>query len=640
MSIDTNAGIHNGYFGIWKTMKNGNQVFVKKGNAVYLTAIEESLETDDVFWLLEFDYLGRDKSLRIRREENTEVAFLKQLAAKGVVVSQSNRDCLLDTLFLQEEDFATNDTGVTPVFENFGWIKLPRVLEDGRTVVFDLCYRANELIGSHQGQYIGSYDIGPYGNYETWKRLIEEEVVGHPVMELLLIAALAAVVNGLITPVIGGSNPILHVYYASGKGKSTILMLCASVAGRPFEGEQTEYDDNCNLICRKSLFQSWSSTDNAMVTSQAGNRGMPTILNELGKNMSPNMTRLLFDLSEGSDKQRLTKELATRVSEGYSTVFISCGESSLLDRCKSKYEGLKIRVMEINEPVTDSAQQARRIKRECTENGGFAIPMLAQHIIDNGGLDYVLPIYNRWTEQLEAEFPPTPSMERFVEKFAALLMATAEIATEALGIAFDMDGLLTFLKDYDAKNGPARNTAASSYDIVIETCRINSHRFFIRNDKTVTGGRTEYDLENTPRNEIWGRITYKHEKFDANHFIVQEFEVRKSIVEEILEKKNFSNIDTCIAAWKAMGVLDYEDDSHPHRKRKIDPNAKKGAYEYVFVFRVFGDPKEAAEQPEAVKAKPRSSLARTPTLTKSTPTPPPNSKREFLLGTDEEVDET
>ena len=54
MSITTNAGIANGYFGYWRKQKNGNEVFVKLGRAVYLDAIEESIETDDVYHQLRF----------------------------------------------------------------------------------------------------------------------------------------------------------------------------------------------------------------------------------------------------------------------------------------------------------------------------------------------------------------------------------------------------------------------------------------------------------------------------------------------------------------------------------------------------------------------------------------------------------
>ena len=83
-----------------------------------------------------------------------------------------------------------------------------------------------------------------------------------------------------------------------------------------------------------------------MVATQAGNRGVVTVLNELGKSLTKNMTRLIFDLSEGSDKKRLNTDLKARISKGYSTTFISTGESSLLEKCDTKLEGLAVRVME------------------------------------------------------------------------------------------------------------------------------------------------------------------------------------------------------------------------------------------------------------------------------------------------------
>jgi len=384
---------------------------------------------------------------------------------------------------------------------------------------------------------------------------------------------LAAVPNGIISAQTGIGNPIIHLCYASGKGKSTALMLAASTAGKPFDGEVKEIDSNGDTKTFKSIYQSWSATDNAMVTAQAGNRGVVTVLNELGKSLSPNMTRLIFDLSEGSDKNRLNKDMKAGISEGFTTTFISCGESSLLDRCKSKYEGLAVRVMEINKPVTNSAEQSREIVKVCKNNGGFAAPMLAKYIIDNGGVDFVMAVYNRWVETLQAEIINTPSAERFVEKFAALFMTTAEIATDALGINFDIQGIHDFLCKYDEESGTLRNTSKSSYNLIVEKCHINEHKFYYKGNKT--------QLEKTPIAECWGRISYKNKVLPDGRKVVEELEVRPSIVEAILHQNGYENIKTCEKAWLDAGLISCDKD-RPTRSRKIVDK-----YEDVYVFRVF-----------------------------------------------------
>ncbi|MBE6899268.1 MAG: DUF927 domain-containing protein [Ruminococcaceae bacterium] len=572
MGITTSARIQNGYFGrLEYNTKAKTSKFIAFGKAVIVDDICEDIENGDVFLELHFDYLGKCKKIKVLRDEIADQAFLKTLARKGGAGSKNNYQTLVDTIILQEEDFENNGYSASPVYNNLGWIYLPNGNSD-----YDLCYRANHLIGAQNAEYVGDYDVREYGRYTEWKNLIEKQVVGSPVLEVTLIASLAAVPNGIISAQTGIGNPIIHLCYASGKGKSTALALAASTAGKPFDGEVKEIDVNGDTKIFKSIYQSWSSTDNAMVTAQAGNRGVVTVLNELGKSLSPNMTRLIFDLSEGSDKNRLNKDLKSSISEGFTTTFISCGESSLLDRCKSKYEGLAVRVMEINKPVTDSAEQSREIVKVCKNNGGFAAPMIAKYIIDNGGVDFVMDIYNRWVETLQAEIINTPSAERFVEKFAALFMATAEIATDALGIEFDIEGIHDFLCRYDEENGNARDTSASSYNIIIEKCHINKKKFYVRHGK--------FTATIEPINEAWGRITHKNKALPDGRTLVEEIEIRPSIVEKILSDNGFTNIKTCAEAWTNAGLISRDKD-RPTRTRKIEVNSE--VTEDVYVFRVF-----------------------------------------------------
>ena len=89
--------------------------------------------------------------------------------------------------------------------------------------------------------------------------------------------------------------------------------------------------------------------------------------------------------------------------------------------------------------------------------------------------------------------------------------------------------------------------------------------------------------------------------------IVQEFEIRKKTLEDLLKANGYTNKSTCVAAWRAMDVLDDEDATHPCRSRKIDPTAAKGTSEDVYVLRWFASDEEAAEiraeiQAEALKA--------------------------------------
>lgn len=596
MAIKTKAKIKNGEYGIFE-MKNNKFVFRPLGKLPVLEEVLECIEDDHVYFKLSSPFYGRQKIAYISQGDLSDPQLSKDLADLGFDVTKALSNYFVDAIRLQAEAKETGNVLPTSAYSALGWIQIP--YEDPSTgqTKFKLCYRSFKLIGSKRAiKYLGPYDITPTGDYSTWRQLMIDEIIPYPALQLVLVAALSAVIVGLLALRIPIENPILHLNLPSGKGKSTAGYVAAATAGKPFEGSMTSIDEDGKVVEKLSVYQSWGSTDNAMVATQAGNRGVVTVLNELGKNLSRNMTRLIFDLSEGSDKKRLTTDLKARISKGYSTTFISTGESSLLEKCDTKLEGLAVRVMEISKPLTKDAEHANRIKDGCFSNCGFAAPKLAHYIIKKGGVDYVLPKYKDWVATLRARFPEGPSMERFVEKFAALFATTAEIASEALKLPFDVEGLLDFLEEHDREHGAERNTSASSYDIVIQNCRSNPHKFYHRHDKSLPKVRISDEVAKAPTQECWGRITNMAKEHHDGRLIVQEFEIRKETLEKsILKTNGYDNKTTCIAAWKAMDVLDYEDNTHPCRSRKIDPTSAKGSNEDVYVLRFFADDATAAE---------------------------------------------
>lgn len=569
MAISTDATIQAGSYGVLKTSKK-TSYFKPLGKAVYLNEICEDVESGNVYLTLSTDFQGKIKTEKILQGQLTNPSTAELLANKGFQITKKSFDTFVDTILVQIDEYEDNGYPVKKVFKNLGWITLLR--PDGKR---DLCYRAHKLIGNQQGEYTGEFDVNQLGSFDEWKSMIVNDILGHDVLEIILVASLSAVVNGLISPLTSGENPIIHLCLASSKGKTTASELATSTIGRPFEGVIVKTDNNGQQVRCQSLLQSWGATDNATITSQAGNQGAVTVLNELGKNLSKNMTQLIFNLSEGSDKKRLTTDLKSRVSERFSTVFISNGESSLLERCSSKLEGLAIRVMEIRKPITDSAEHSNRIKETCKKHCGHAVPMLAEHIIRSGGIEYVMPIYKKWLKKLKEIMPKSHNQERFVEKFAALFVATAEIAKDALDIDFDTDRITKFLIEYDEENGKSRNVALDSYEKLLSECRTNINCF--------------YHEDHVPTGKIFGKICEPRNKTHNGKKIAAEYIIRKNYVEEILKKYNFPNVSTCAKAWTDADVVSRDNDRFT-RSRKIEPN---GDNEDVYVLLTFKDDTEA-----------------------------------------------
>ena len=63
----------------------------------------------------------------------------------------------------------------------------------------NLCYRSHTLIGAKTAaEYRGSYATTPTGNYDVWKAMVEEYVLGHTRLEVALLAGLSGITNGLL----------------------------------------------------------------------------------------------------------------------------------------------------------------------------------------------------------------------------------------------------------------------------------------------------------------------------------------------------------------------------------------------------------------------------------------------------------
>lgn len=454
VSFKTNVGIVDGYYGRWKAAKNKDEdpEFLPLGKAVTVENVTRNIETDEVHLMLSHMYLGEKIKARIPRKDLADHTLLQDLAKTGADIAKRDFDILVDSLRLQEHLMDANGYGAEKVYSHLGWKSMPKRDVAGNAIGSMLCYRAATMIGGYSAKYDGPLVVEPKGSFEGWRDVVRKEVLGHPPLEFVLVAALAAPINGLIATSTTGENPIVHIHGLSGTGKTTAAILGSSTSGEPFDGERTVYDRHGILSRKRSVYGSWSGTENGILGQCSGNRGAVIVLNELGKFRGKDLTSLIYNFSEGTDKIRLDKDMVPYQLEGYTTVFLSVGEFSILEACKSKADGLRSRVMEIEGALTASAEHADKIKAACRRHNGWAAPMMAEYIIHKMGMKRVLEVYGLYCKALKERWPDTPGKERFVSKFAALFLTAADIAEPALGIKFDLQGILDFILAHEEAN--------------------------------------------------------------------------------------------------------------------------------------------------------------------------------------------
>ena len=574
----TNVSIEKGFYGYYSyDAKNKNWVFNPVGKEIILKDIQTNIDTNEITLIIQFDYMDELKTSSVSREVFTEFKLANKLASEGVDIKRETYRWAIDSLRLQENQLEKRNYKPIKIFSDLGWVQLNTAKGTKH------CFRSYKLLGD-AGEYTGDFEITPMGSFEDWRQMVIDDVLGDTVAELTLIAALSAVIVTIVTPVNDPGNPILHLYGISGCGKSTNLELATSVAGEPFEGDKISTTPNGFLKAVHSIYRSWGGTVNALVGSCAGNNGYPIILNELGKCEANNLTSLVYNFSEGTDKMRYSTAMKTTQAQGYATSFISSGEHSLLDRCRDKSDGLRVRVLELEMVKTPGgAKRADRIKAVCKKNNGHAIPMLAQHI-SGVGFQKVQELFKKNYEESIEMWTPSPSYERFVSKFVALYLTTADLASQALGIPFNKEAVRDFLIEYDKKNGAKRNSALSSYDMLMQEFEVQQQKFVGVNGKM-------------PHGECWGKYTEVNKVSGNGKTISAQYLVYPNVVDMLLKENDFKNPNVCIKEWKKEGLIDFEKGKNT-RSRKIDPT--KGAVN-VFVFNIFE--KEDDEKETAIKLK-------------------------------------
>lgn len=577
-------GFNGAFYGKYteKTDKNGNvtTTFSPYGKKATLTKIIRDIEGDTYLFKLSYTYGNSDKEITVSRGELEEKTNCKMLADKGVAVRANTFDAFGTSIIIQEEDYFLNNNPEYLSYRHLGWIETPIFNEDKEKRFY---YRAEDLIGEGEtieGEYTGNFKITPMGSLKEWKRMVREEVLPHIPISIVLLCSLSAVTSALLSFRYPIGNGILHLCAVSSAGKSTSAWLASSIAGVPFTVVQQEYDSSGNLKLYSSILQSFAATNNALIGKLAGNCGVPIVLDEIGKYRGSDLTETIFNLFDGNDKSRLNQELQICEQPGFRGTIITVGETDIFEKCKSKLEGIRNRVFKMTSKLTVSAEHSNRIKQCCAENNGKVAPKLAEFILDNGGFEYVAEKYEYWLEVLPERLPKVTFVEKFTENFAAIYLATADISKEALGLEFNIEGIIKYFCEYLSDENNTMNVSKGSYEVMLEEFAVHSNNFYCEQGSNKINTHAE----------IWGRYNKCNKTTASGKKIVGEWLVRPKIVKKIIKDNNYV-LEQCKQSWKDNEQISRDKD-RPTRSRTIEIGKKD---EDVFVFNVFGQEEDKGD---------------------------------------------
>ena len=535
--IDKSVGIQHGMYGKWIFDKKADDfVFNYLGAAVYLQktiVYAESLNRElELFF---YDPKGEKVTFSLPREKMTE-QYISEFTRKGIQEKKKNMATLLMSIFNQEKEAPVEIRHKKLGFSEYNHQK---VFFGAKGIGID-------------STYAGRLSILPMGDYSVWKKMLEEEVLGTDLEIIVAIAAAAPLIDylkdwshtgNLLTVLVGESST----------GKTTAGCLAVSLGARCSFGDSTmlTFADSKNSIM------------NSICSSY------PTVIDE-GSLVRYNPTSLIYELAEGREKGRLTRELERAETNTFNTSIFMTTEKSILGMCDQN-SGLLVRCLEFEEVTwTKSAKSADRIKAVCERNYGFVIVNIATLLLryeTTGKMPEILETYScyqqHFVEQMRAEEKYTPLTERICKNIAMIALG-AEFFTKATGIQIDPMKIGEKVLGYTAVSDIERlDIGRRALDYLAQYVTVNYSNFVLGapidpDDPSLP----EFEQVHVPR-ECKGRITsFPAKRIKGGDFVVAEVFLSELVFDDVLLRGGFQDKKVILKKWKEGGILHCDNDRY------------------------------------------------------------------------------
>lgn len=425
--------IRDGQYGYCKK-KGKVSMFIPCGSAVWVQEICIDLETMERTLKLKFyDCVGNGMEIDMPRSGMTEQNILN-LTKYGIQVNKHTASILIKCI--------ENEECKAPM--TYQHKELGFYLYGG-----DYFFKGYKGIGM-ASQYVGELSVEPHGSLKKWKSMVKKEVLGTP-MEIILASALSATVIDFLHEDYQVDNILLSLVGNSSSGKTTALNLAVSTGALP-------------ALSGKSLMLSFIDTELSLVHKMSS--GFPVGIDEFTAVGNRDMTRLLYTLANGSERSRMNKKMdMMETNEFHTSVFMS-SECSILSSAH-QYEGLKARVLEFeNISWTTSGGSADTIKKVCLSNYGWAVPKMAEYLLEIDR-DDLIRLCEEWGDDFSETIENKNAIVIRMAKKIGVILATAQIAEEALGIEFDLDMIEKFFCENIKLNPEDYDIGIKAYEAVL-----------------------------------------------------------------------------------------------------------------------------------------------------------------------------
>lgn len=481
--------------------------FVERGKDFDLICISMDTDTEELIYTVKCSKLGKSTEFMIPKKHALDKKEVLKYAYEGLDVTSSTVSIIPEVFAIKEDEYVEAKKSICEVHSVAG---VKKIITDEKCSFIYAGY-INPITGS---KYVGHLNLQPKGNKEEWFGFVKSEMVGSIETQFTISFSFSAILHGTLRELIDVDNFIVHCRGDSSSGKTTHLCLAASVFGPGMENDP------------RGIISTWNATKNAILRRLMSVNGILMGLDEVSMNRDKDFTGLVYSISSGVEKDRLTRDAQVQERLTGRYLLMSTGEASLLAKTNGNI-GLALRVLEFdNHQWTKSAEQSERIKCFCKNNYGHAATEFGLHLyqlILDKGIEYVHNDFEYWRQFYCKRCKIQARKERVSGRYALILLG-AQYANRFFDMKIDIPALCDFIIENENSNGNDRDSYGDFYNQFMQYIVMNQKYFDIEKKEgpRVVGGMREGSehMENHKSVEPWGmikKLVYGHELYTGEY---------------------------------------------------------------------------------------------------------------------------
>lgn len=495
---DTNYGYEDGNLTKLTLNKEGEPVTVTVGRAINPLRKYEDIFTREIIFEIEFIYGDEVRIVHVRREDLTPTKLQKYTKNGAPFLNGSMNKLYIEYLEIVE-------SGVETIINSkrAGWI----FIDDKPFYVHAQTFSEDGL--RLNIQYSGNMPLDSNGTAQDATKALNSLIADSPPLQTAVCLGLFSVA---VVP-LGLDNQFIHVYGDSTTGKTSMLMLAASMHGFP--------------VVNKGIVQTFFATKNAFMNALAFNSGVLAPFDEVSAATFLD-EKFIYQVHGGKDKLRMGDTPAD--DKYFQTAVLTTGESSISGSANQN-NGAKIRLLEFcNIPWAKCKEEAEAVKETACENYGTLGVAFAQVLMKLN--DGIYPLYSECLAEVSGRLDPENRLAQRMANNISGLYFTARIAAEHLGLAIDSAAVLNILLSSETLVNTQKSLSERVMDIIKGVLATKWHLFFVE-----MKNRDPSDV--TPRGGI-GKIVMK--QVDKCEHKVGKVIIEYGEYEKILKSNKFEDI--------------------------------------------------------------------------------------------------